>query len=76
MANDKDFTSEYLDYLSAVRGVAERTTLAYSRDLRHFTDYCANHDFLPEKATAHEVRHFIADLSAEGVASVSVNRAL
>ena len=72
----KDFADEYLNYLSSVRGLAERTTLAYRRDLGHFGSYCANHDFLPEKATAHQVRHFIADLSAEGVASVSVNRAL
>jgi len=67
---------EYLDYLSSVRGVSERTALAYSRDIRSFANYCANHGFLPEKAAAHQVRLFIADLSAEGAASVSVNRAL
>jgi len=72
----RDLVEEYLDYLSSVRGVSERTASAYNRDLRHFTNYCANHDFLPEKAVAAQVRGFIADLSAEGVASVSVNRAL
>ena len=67
---------EYLAYLSSVRGVSQRTVSAYRADLLHFTSYCANHDFVPEKATANEVRGFIADLSAEGTASVSVNRAL
>jgi integrase/recombinase XerC len=67
---------EYLEYLSSVRGVSERTASAYSRDLGHFSAYCANHGFLPEKADRQEVRGFIADLSAEGAASVSVNRAL
>jgi len=67
---------EYLDYLSSVRFVSERTASAYGKDLAHFTAYCANHDFSPEKADVLQVRSFIADLSAEGVASVSVNRAL
>ena len=67
---------EYLAYLSSVRGVSDRTASAYSRDLRHFSDYCANHDISSEKASPQEVRGFIADLSAEGAASVSVNRAL
>lgn len=66
----------YLDYLDSVRGVSPRTMSAYGRDLRHFAAYCANHDILPEKATPPQVRGFIADLSAEGTASVSVNRAL
>ena len=68
--------AEYLDYLSSVRGVSHRTLSAYGRDLRHFTAYCDNHGFFPEKAAASQVRGFIADLSAEGTASVSVNRAL
>jgi integrase/recombinase XerC len=67
---------EYLDYLSSVRGISERTAQAYRHDLEHFSAYCANHDFLPEQATPLEVRGFIADLSAEGAASVSVNRSL
>jgi len=75
-AAEAALVDEYLLYLTSVRGVSERTTSAYSRDLLHFTAYCANHDFSGETATASQVRGFIADLSAEGVASVSVNRAL
>jgi len=67
---------EYLSYISSVRGVSERTLSAYSRDLMHFTAYCDNYGYFPEKADSSQVRGFIADLSAEGVASVSVNRAL
>jgi integrase/recombinase XerC len=67
---------EYLSYLAAVRGVSERTVLAYGNDLAHFAAYCEHYDISPEGAGPREVRGFIADLSAEGVAPVSVNRAL
>ncbi|MCL2008278.1 MAG: tyrosine-type recombinase/integrase [Treponema sp.] len=67
---------EYLAYLSSVRGLSERTSSAYGRDLAHFSAYCANYGIIPENATQSQVRGFIADLSAEGAASVSVNRAL
>ena len=76
MANNVNLVEEYLDYLFSVRGVSQRTASAYRRDLEHFSAYCANHDFTPEKADRQEVRGFISDLSAEGAASVSVNRAL
>jgi integrase/recombinase XerC len=52
------------------------TLKSYSKDLEHFGNYCANHDANPETADAHTVQGFIADLSAEGQAAVSVNRAL
>ncbi|MDR3167784.1 MAG: tyrosine-type recombinase/integrase [Treponema sp.] len=67
---------EYLSYLKAVRGVSERTVLAYGNDLSHFVSYCGHYNISPEEAGPREVRGFIADLSAEGVAAVSVNRAL
>jgi integrase/recombinase XerC len=67
---------EYLQYLGAVRGVSERTLEAYGKDLSHFMNYCENHGIAPERAGPYEVQGFIADLSAEGIASVSVNRAL
>ena len=66
----------YLDYLSSVQGVSQRTASAYRGDLASFSAYCENHGFTPEQASAAQVRGFIADLSAEGTASVSVNRAL
>jgi integrase/recombinase XerC len=66
----------YLDYLKAVRGVAAHTLAAYGNDLAQFAAYCANRGVLPEKADARELRGFIADLSAEGRSSPSVNRCL
>jgi integrase/recombinase XerC len=71
-----DRIHQYLDYLIAVRGVSERTASAYTRDLEHYASYCENHGFLPGEADQAGVRGFIADLSTEGIASVSVNRAL
>ncbi|MDR1900144.1 MAG: tyrosine-type recombinase/integrase [Treponema sp.] len=68
--------AEYLSYLFSVRAMSERTIEAYGKDLSRYANYCANHDIDPGKADPRELRHFIADLSAEGTASVSVNRAL
>jgi integrase/recombinase XerC len=67
---------DYLLYLASVRVVSERTLGAYGRDLSRFGVYCANHETDPPSASAQEVRGFIADLAAEGIAPVSVNRAL
>jgi integrase/recombinase XerC len=67
---------EYLNYLRSVRGMSPRTVDAYRNDLSRFADYCANLELSPEDAGPHDVRRFIADLGAEGIASVSVNRAL
>jgi integrase/recombinase XerC len=74
MTTDK--IHQYLEYLTAVRGVSERTAAAYTRDLERYSSYCGNRGFLPEGADPAGVRGFIADLSAEGIASVSVNRCL
>jgi integrase/recombinase XerC len=71
-----DAVREYLGYLSSVRGVSARTFSAYEGDLLRFVSYCGNREVAPEMATPYEVQGFIGDLSAEGMASVSVNRAL
>jgi integrase/recombinase XerC len=68
--------AEYLSYLKAVRSVSERTLAAYGKDLERFASYCENAGLVPESAGAAGVEQFIADLSAEGIAAVSVNRAL
>ena len=67
---------DYLNYLRSVRGVSPRTVDAYSRDLGRFSQYCVNHNIPIEQASPYEVQSFIADLSAEGSAAVSINRAL
>jgi integrase/recombinase XerC len=73
---DSNTVAEYLGYLHSVRGVSDRTCRAYEGDLIRFINYCKNHRILPDTAKAYEVQGFIGDLSAEGMASVSVNRAL
>ncbi|MDR1419356.1 MAG: tyrosine-type recombinase/integrase [Treponema sp.] len=67
---------EYLGYLRSVRGVSPRTLEAYGKDLSRFADYCSGLALSPEDAGPHDVRRFVAGLGAEGIASVSVNRAL
>jgi integrase/recombinase XerC len=67
---------QYLSYLEAVRGVSARTLAAYGKDLSHFAAYCANGNMDPERVDSRGARNFIADLAAEGIAPVSVNRAL
>ena len=67
---------EYLAYLESVRGCSARTVEAYGNDLLRFANYCANYGIVPEKAVAYEVQSFIAELSAERMAAVSVNRHL
>jgi len=68
--------TDYLSYLGAVRGLSERTLAAYGDDLGMFANYCDNHGIDPQKASSHEVRGFIADLSFERASAASVNRRL
>ena len=67
---------EYLSYLQAVKGCSERTAEAYANDLSRYVNYCANHEIAAEKAVPYEVQKFIADLTAEGMAAISINRCL
>jgi len=67
---------EYLSYLHAVKGCAEKTIQAYRNDLMRYSNYCENMEISIKNATSYEIQKFIADLSAEIIASVSVNRCL
>lgn len=67
---------EYLSYLNAVRGVSAKTIEAYRIDLAHFAEYCVEQDIPLATANPLEVRGFIAVLGDQGLAEVSVNRAL
>jgi integrase/recombinase XerC len=73
---DSAAIKEYLSYLCSVRGVSGNTCQAYENDLSQFVNYCKNHDIELEKAEAHEVQSFIAELSMEKRSPASVNRAL
>lgn len=67
---------EYLSYLSAVRGVSDRTIVAYAGDLTYFITYCENRGIDPRTATPYEVQGFIGDPGVKDLAAASVNRAL
>jgi integrase/recombinase XerC len=66
----------YLSYLRSVRGMSGRTLEAYRNDLAAFTIYCDNYGLDPVKAETPEIRKFIGEMSAEGRASITVNRNL
>jgi integrase/recombinase XerC len=78
MQNDApmDTIREYLRYLYAVRGISERTLLAYGKDLENFALFCGKAGKDPAGAESTDVQGFIAGLGALGIAPVSVNRAL
>jgi integrase/recombinase XerC len=66
----------YLAYLASVRGLAVRTLEAYRLDISRFAGYCIKQGIPAEAATLQEVQRFMADISAEDKAAVTVNRAL
>ncbi|GHV17470.1 tyrosine recombinase XerC [Spirochaetia bacterium] len=74
--NTLNYIDDYLTYLRSVRGMSGRTLTAYGKDLESFAIYCDNHDSNPIAADPGEVRGYIGELSAQDIASVSVNRAL
>jgi integrase/recombinase XerC len=67
---------QYLDYLDSVRGVSCHTLAAYRKDLDHYDAYCRTKEISPDAAGARDVQAFIASLTKQGAAAVSVNRAL
>jgi integrase/recombinase XerC len=56
--------------------MAAQTLKAYGIDLADFSAYCENRDIMPENADGEDVRLYIGDMSLEGKAALSVNRAL
>jgi integrase/recombinase XerC len=66
----------YLSYIKSVKGCSDNTIEAYKNDLLSYANYCQNHDISLENAAPYEVQSFIAELSAENAAGVSVNRCL
>jgi integrase/recombinase XerC len=76
MANDEHGIDEYLDYLFSVRGASEQTLRAYRNDLEHFAAWCSANGVVAEQAVPRDIRLFVGELGREGLAAVSVNRAL
>jgi len=76
MIEVSSIVQEYLTYLSSVKGCSVRTIDSYRNDLSRYVNYCFHSGIDHEKAAPYEVQSFIADLSAENMAAVSVNRCL
>jgi integrase/recombinase XerC len=74
--NENGVLAAYLAYLHASRGAAEKTLAAYRADLAAFFAFCEKRALRPEEAQRSDVEIFIGDLSLEGKAARSVNRAL
>jgi len=75
-SNASAIVADYLSYLNSVKGCSPRTIESYNNDLTRYANYCVNHDISIEKAEPYEVQKFIADLTAESMASTSINRCL
>jgi integrase/recombinase XerC len=70
------YLEQYLSYIASVRGMSERTLIAYREDLAAYIIYCDNYELDFLQADSQEIRLFISELAARDIASVSVNRAL
>lgn len=68
---------DYLAYLSAVRGLSERTVKSYREDLGRWAAHfdAANPGASLDAAGPRDIRAFAAGLLSEGLAGASVNRA-
>lgn len=69
-----DLTAEYLRYLAVVRRASSHTVDAYRRDLGQFAAYCRQRQVADPSAT--EVRGFMAEVLARGLARKTVARKL
>jgi integrase/recombinase XerC len=65
---------EYLDYLSSVRGLSDKTVTAYASDLAQFAVFLEGKP--ADGAETEDIRGFIAALSRKGFSETSVNRAI
>jgi len=66
----------FLDMMSAERGASANTLAAYRRDLLDFTGWLAGRGKDAKNAARDDVRHYLAGLSAAGVAGSSQARRL
>ncbi len=72
----------YLDYISSVRGLSERTVEAYRRDLAKFSAFLdgelgeAGRELRWNRLRPQDVRSFVSNLMAQGLKETSINRML
>jgi len=75
-STQRDLVKEFLAYIQVEKGLALNTLESYARDLARL-DKWANRSGKPiQELARHDLRHWIADLSREGLAPSSVARAV
>ncbi|WP_268810763.1 site-specific tyrosine recombinase XerD [Tistlia consotensis] len=66
----------FLEMLAAERGAADNTLEAYRRDLEHLAGFLAGRGRAPSNATADDLRGYLAQLEAAGMAPRTAARRL
>jgi integrase/recombinase XerD len=74
--SDEVLIALYLDMLAAERGAGNNTLAAYSRDLEDFSAYLKDAGCSIAKASTHELRAYLAELSRRGLRVTTVARRL
>lgn len=67
---------DYLEYLRAERGLADRTVASYRGDLLQFEAWCRGQGVEPLQARPDDVRGFLQARRAQGIGERSVSRGL
>ncbi len=68
--------SRFLEMMSAERGAAQNSILAYGRDLEDYSAFLATRQKDPKTASSDDVRAYLADLEVRGMARTSTARKL
>ena len=71
-----EVVEEYLAYLRHEKGLAQRTIVEYTRDLKSYLIWCNNTRVVPLEATPHETRRYVRNLSESERAKTSIARSI
>ena len=75
-AGDSRTVDLFLDMMSAERGASRHTLAAYSRDLAHYCEFLHTRGCRLEAAGTDEIRAWLGELQAEGLAKSTIARRL
>ncbi len=71
-----DTRTQYLSYITSVRGLSVRTAAAYETDLRKFEQFLSEQNLDYLTLTPRDVRSFLAELQRSTLSASTVNRVL
>ena len=72
----RDLIKEFLSYVQVEKGLSRNTLQSYSRDLARLDQWARKSTTPVQNLSRQDLRHWIADLSREGLAPSSVARAV